>query len=81
MLFIATALNEEAGIHASQTWTTLHSKNTPALSKQHLLKALAKLSCKLLSSKGKTFVPVVTPYLHHTGKTRTLQTAFYSIAT
>lgn len=59
MLFIATALKEEVEIHASQTWTTLHFKNTPALSKQCLLKALAMLSCKLLSSKEKTFAPVV----------------------
>lgn len=59
MLFIATALKEEIEIHASQTWTTLHSKNMPALSKQHLLKALAILSCKLLSSKEKTFTPGV----------------------
>lgn len=59
MLFIATARKEEVEIHASQTWMTLHSKNMPALSKQCLLKALAMLSCKLLSRKEKTFALVV----------------------
>lgn len=41
MLFIVTALKEEVKIRASQAWTALHSKNMPALFKQHLLKALA----------------------------------------
>lgn len=53
-----TALKEEVEIHASLTWATLHSKNMPALSTQCLLKALAMLSCQLLSSKEKTFAPV-----------------------